>query len=284
MQPITYHAPASVDEACELLSRHGDDARVLAGGQSLVQLLKQRLVSAQHVVDVGGIDGLDEVRLVDGSLRVGATATYAAVRRDETVREAVPAIPEMIATIGDRQVRARGTLVGGVAHADPDGDPPVLATALDATVRARSADGERTIPAPEFYEGLFQTALSPDELVAAVEFQVLGGDEVAVYRSFTPRMGDYAVASVALVAGVEDGDCLVDSRVVAGGVADTPLRLSAAEEALDGVPLDSGRLETVEAAARDAVDPLSDPEFSSEYRASLVGTLVSDAATAAVDR
>lgn len=283
MQGVTYHAPETLAEACDLLDRHGDDARVLAGGQSLIQLLKQRLVGAEHVVDIGGIDGLGAIRVDDDALRVGAMATYADVRRDAAVRSRLPVLPEMIATVGDRQVRARGTLVGGVAHADPDGDPPVLATALDATIHLRGAGGERSVRAGAFYQGLFETAMAPDELVTAVDFPLPDDGTVAAYRSFTPRMGDYAVASVALVADASDDATLVDPRVVAGGVADTPRRLPRVEEAIDGTAMTDDRRDEVAATAREAVDPVSDAEFDGEYRRSLLGTLVVRAVTAALD-
>ena len=159
----------------------------------------------------------------------------------------------------------------------------MLATALDATVHLRSTGGARAVQAEQFYQGLFETAREPDELVTAVDFPVPDEGRVAAYRSYTPRMGDYAVAAVALVAGVADEATLVDPRVVAGGVADTPIRLTRVEEAIDDTALTEDHQDEVAATARDAVDPVGDVEFDVAYRRSLVGTLVVRAATAALE-
>lgn len=281
MQQVSFHSPETVERACELLATHGENARVLAGGQSLVQMLKQRLVDAEHVVDISGIDGLGGIRLADDTLWIGATETYAAVSHSPTVREALPVLPETVRTIGDQQVRNRGTLVGGVAHADPEGDPPVLATATGATVRLRSRDGERTVSAPDFYRGMYETACRSDELLTAVGFPV-HDDRAGAFRSYTPRQGDYAVASVAVTTGFAAG-AFSDPRVVAGAVSEGPSRLPEVEAVLDGAVPDPDTLDAAAETASDSVDPMGDGEFSAAYRESMVGTLAADAVESACE-
>lgn len=283
MQPIEFHAPGDVAEACGLLAEFGDDAAVLAGGQSLIQLLKQRVVGADHLVHVGDLEELRRIRREDDRVWIGAAVTYEQARRSEVVADAVGVLPEMIATVGDTQVRSRGTLIGGIAHADPRGDPPVLAVALDATLRLRSTRGTREVPASAFYYGLFDTECEDDELVVEAGFPILGDRTGASYRSFAPRRGDYAVASVAAVIELDDEGRVADATLVVGAVGDAPQRLETAREGLVGERPDGERLEAVVAEASEEAEVVGDEEWSAEYKRALVGTLVEDALAAAIE-
>jgi CO/xanthine dehydrogenase FAD-binding subunit len=275
MQRISFHSPSSVDEVCELLAERPEETRVVAGGQSLIQMLKQRLVAAERIVDISSLDELTGIRHHDDRIWVGAGETYAAVGDHELVCEHVPVLAEAVATIGDAQIRNRGTLVGGIVHADPQGDPPVVATALDATIRIRDAETERTASAREFYEGLFTTDLGPTELVTEVGFPVRE-DRAETFRSFTPRKGDYAVASV--VASAPDGESasIADAAFTAGAVGDYPQFVDGADLELDVADGAVGR-ESVAEAVADAVQIEGDEEWSASYKRRLVEHLVSEA-------
>lgn len=276
MQEITFHRPGSVDAARDLLAEHGRDAAVLAGGQSLVQMLKQRLVDADHVVDITGIDELDALALEDDVLRVGAGVTYSDVRDHPAVEERVPVLYEALGTVGDVQIRSRGTLAGGIAHADPQGDPPVVASALDATIHVTGPDGERTVPASEFFWGLFETDLESDELVTAVDVPLLPASSYSTYRAFAPRQGDYAVASLAAVLEF-DGDAVADATLTVGSVGDVPQRVGAAEDVVEGQRLTEARVEEAAAAAAEDVDAFGDEMGSEAYKETLVERLTRDA-------
>lgn len=275
MQRIDFYSPSSVAEVCELLDERPYETRVVAGGQSLIQMLKQRLVSAEAIIDISSLDELTGIRREGDRLWIGAGETYAAIRDDDQIREHLPVLPEVISTIGDTQIRNRGTLVGGIAHADPQGDPPVVAMALDATVRIRSMDGEREVSAREFYRGLFETALEPTELITEVGFPV-SDDRTATFRSFTPRKGDYAIASVVVTAPESGSAPLSKSAFTAGAVGDYPQVVTGADlemDATDSVP----NREAVGEAVAGAVRIDSDEEWSALYRRRLLEHIVQEA-------
>jgi CO/xanthine dehydrogenase FAD-binding subunit len=282
MQDITFHRPETLDAACELLGEHGHDVAVLAGGQSLVQMLKQRLVNADHVLDITAIPELDGITAGDDALHVGAAVTYERVREHLTVEERVPALREALGTVGDVQIRSRGTLAGGIAHADPQGDPPVIASALDAILHITGPHGSRTVPAEEFFRGLFDTALEPDELIEAVEVPYLPETAYSTYNAFAPREGDYAIASLALVLDFDDGR-VSDATLTVGSVGDVPTRLTAAEDTLVGERLTEDRCGQAAAVARETVDAFGDDMGSAEYKEALVERLVRDSLGDALD-
>ena len=275
MQRINFHSPSSVEEVCALLAERPHDTRVVAGGQSLIQMLKQRLVAAETIVDISSLDELRGIRRENDRLWIGAGETYAAVRDHDLIREHFPVLPEVISTIGDTQIRNRGTLVGGIAHADPQGDPPVVATALDAMVRIKSTDGEREVSAQEFYRGLFETVLEPAELVTEVGFPIVDG-HMASFQSFTPRKGDYAVASVIVTAPEGDSVPLSEVAFTAGAVGDYPQVITGEDLRVDATASVPDRAMIGEAVA-DAVRIDGDEEWSASYRRRLLEQLVQEA-------
>jgi carbon-monoxide dehydrogenase medium subunit len=269
MQQIEFHSPSSIEDVCALLAEDPEDTTVIAGGQSLVQMLKGRLVGASKVIDISNLAELEGIERTGGQIRIGAAETYAAVRRHSEVRSAVPVLPKMIATIGDTQIRNRGTLVGGIAHADPQGDPPVLATALNAELSVRSADGERTVPGREFYRGLFETALAPDELVTEVAFPVPEDRTELTFRSFTPRDGDYAVATVVPSITVEDGGEVTDVTITVGAVGDRPQVIDIGTERTSA--------DAIADHVAEAASVEGDEEWSEQYRRDLIESLTVEA-------
>ncbi|MWV38507.1 xanthine dehydrogenase family protein subunit M [Natrialba sp. INN-245] len=277
MKPITYLEPETVDEACEQLDRHGNDAVVLAGGQSLLQILKRRLVQADYVVDITAIDDLHELGESDGSFRIGAAVPYVDIVQHPVVRSQIPGLAEAIETIGDHQIRCRGTFVGGIAHADPQGDPPIIATALDAEFHIASVDGTRTVSASEFYAGLFETDLNQGELITHVEVPLSEDNEISTYQSFTRRMGDYAIAAVALSTSLSNDETMTDPRVVVGAATHGPTRLSSVEDSLEDSVITDDIIDEAAETARENVDATDDEVATAAYKSHLVGELTRDA-------
>jgi CO/xanthine dehydrogenase FAD-binding subunit len=253
--PFAYHRPTSTREALDMLASAGDDASVLAGGQSLVPLMNFRIAQPAHLVDINFVDELDYVRVDDGWLAIGARTRQAAVERSAEVARAAPLLSEAMRSVAHPPVRHRGTVVGSVAHADPAAELPAVLLALDGEVVLRSPDGERRVAAAEFFTGALMTARAPRELVTEVRVPASnGGGAGHALVEFSRRHADFAVAGAA-VAG---------DAVALFGVADTPVRASAAEQLLAG---NSGAAPAdVAAAATQALQPNTDVHGGVEYR------------------
>jgi carbon-monoxide dehydrogenase medium subunit/6-hydroxypseudooxynicotine dehydrogenase subunit alpha len=259
--PFAYARAESAEEAVSLLAEHGDDAKVIAGGQSLVPLLNFRLARPSVLVDVTPIAELDYVRNGDG-LAVGALCRHAELERLDAIG-AWQALAEAVPLIGHYPIRARGTAGGSVAHADPSAELPLLCAAYDAEIDALGPQGKRTIEAAQFFRGTFATALRPDELLLEVRFPAPPAGTRSAFEEFSERAGDFALASVCAVVG--DGS----ARLALGGVGPTPLRATEAERVLaQGAPAG----EVAELAAREC-DPAGDFHASAEFRRELVAEL-----------
>jgi carbon-monoxide dehydrogenase medium subunit len=258
---FAYHAPASLEEALDLLA--DGDARPLAGGHSLLPAMKLRLAEPGALVDLRGVPGLDGIARDGDELVVGALARHAAVASSEVVREACPALAQAAALIGDRQVRNRGTIGGSLAHADPGADYPTAVTALGATIVAAGKGGERTLPAGDFFTGVFTTALEPGELITAVRAPA---GRRGVYLKHRHPASGYAVVGVAAVGS--DGDV----RLAVGGVAGVPWTVT--------VPR-GGAADAVSNAIGESLDgAIGDTYASAEYRVHLAGVLARRAVAA----
>jgi aerobic carbon-monoxide dehydrogenase medium subunit len=267
-----YHRPASLGEALELLGSL-EDARPLAGGHSLLPIMKTRLASPAALVDIGRLADLAGVTLDGDTLTIGALTTHADVAASETVRSACPILAETAAHIGDRQVRHRGTIGGSLAHADPGADYPTVVKALGATIVGSSTRGERSIPADDFFTGIFATALEPDELVTAVRIPgFVQGTAGAYLRHRNPASG-YTVVGVAAVGRLEAGACSA-LRVTVGGVTGFPVDARAAAEALVGQgPSEAAIADAAGRVGEALLQPIGDSYASGEYRVHLAGVL-----------
>jgi carbon-monoxide dehydrogenase medium subunit len=269
-----YHRPGSLDEALALL---GEESRPLAGGHSLLPLMKMRLSTPEALVDLADVPGLDGISEDGDGLRVGALATHASVAASELVRSRCPVLAETAALIGDPQVRNRGTLGGSVAHADPAADYPTILTALGATLSVTGENGEREIAADDFFVGMFGTALQPGELVVAAKVPATPAGTGAAYVKHRHPASFYAVVGVAAVVAVENGSC-TNARLTIGGVTGAPVDATAAAEAVVGAPPS----EESAAAAADMVaqalpSAMSDTYASGEYRTHLARVLAKSA-------
>ena len=278
-----YHRPTSVEEAIGLLSS-GEEVRALAGGHSLLPMMKLRLATPTALVDLARIPGLDGIERDGDSLRIGALATHASVASSDVVREACPVLAEAAAGIGDRQVRNRGTIGGSVAHADPGADYPTVLRALEATILVQWPDGGREVAAGDCFVGIFTTALTTGELVTGVRVPVTKPGMGGAYAKHPHPASGYSVAGVAAVLTVDGGAC-TRARVIVGGAMPTPMRATAAEKALVG---SAPTVEAIASAAdkvAEALDsPTGDTYASAEYRVHLATVLAKRALTAAAER
>jgi aerobic carbon-monoxide dehydrogenase medium subunit len=275
--PFTYHRAHSVAETVALLAELGDEAKILAGGLSLVPMMNFRLARPTALVDVTRIEGLSYLRPdPDGrdGLRIGALTTHRAVElsRDPAVRGGFGVLPRAARWIGHYPIRCRGTFGGSIAHADPTSEWCLLAVLLDAQVVLAGPDGQRTVPAAGFFQGYYTTAAGPDEMITELWFPRPAPR--AVLAEFAQRQGDFAIVAAAVSADIEDGVCR-SGRVVLGGVGPLPVQVDAA--ALAGQPAAAGTWEAMGEHAAAQVDPPEDTHGTSEYRRRLTATLVARA-------
>jgi carbon-monoxide dehydrogenase medium subunit len=274
-----YLRPTTVADAVAALSSAGEDGKLLAGGQSLMPVLRLRLAAPSTVVDLGGIPALRAIRLEGDALVVGATATHAEVSNSSLVASEAPLLAAAARTVGDRQVRHRGTLGGSLAHADPAADLMGAAVALDAMMVVQGSAGQRSIPAREFFVDVFTTALAPDEVLVEVRFPRQGGWS-ARYEKFHRTAQAWAVVGVAAAVRKSNG-AIAEARVALTNVGPTPVRASAVEAALVGAS-DLAAVKAAAAHAAEGLTPPSDLNGSAEYRRHLAGVLTARAvATAA---
>ncbi len=271
--PLEYLAVATPEEALAALARFDGNARLLAGGQSLVPLLSMRLMRPTAVIDINGIAGLDRVEAEDGVVRIGALTRYSALEASAVVRERLPLLARAIPFVGDRQIRNRGTLGGALCHADPAGEMALCAVTLGARLRILGAAGRRELDAEAFFQGPYTTALEPTEMVEAVEFPDGAGTE-AVVVEHARRHGDFAVVSVAVTGRRAPDGSWRWIRIGLGAVAERPRYARSASEALAGTRLDRADAEAAAARCLEVAEPASDVRASAEYRRHLVPILV----------
>ncbi len=226
-----YHAPATVDEALEILAQYGESAKILAGGQSLIPMLALRLTSFAHLVDLRRIVGLDSIDRRDGMVRVGARVTESAVERSDEMAAAAPLVTRATPLIGHFQIRNRGTLCGSIAHADPSAEYPAVAVALGAEMEIVSRRGSRTVSAEDFFVGFWTTTLRADELLAAVAFPVWKGRCGFGFQEFARRHGDFALSGAAIGIEADADDRITGCRIALMGMGLIPERARAAESA-----------------------------------------------------
>jgi aerobic carbon-monoxide dehydrogenase medium subunit len=252
---FTYAAPTTLDGCVELLARHGDDAKLLAGGQSLVPLMNLRLAAPEVVVDLNRVEGLSYVRERDGHVAVGALTRHRELAEAPLVRSACPLLAFAASLVGYPAIRARGTLGGSLAHADPSAELPLAAVALDAELEVAGPGGRRAIAARDFFAGYFTTAMAPEEVLVEVRFarQAPGG---WAFEEFSRKTGDFALAAVAVTATFAGG-ALEELRIAVGGAGDRPLRAPGAEATLRGAtPSAEALAQAADAVAQETVPQL----------------------------
>ncbi|OFV86162.1 MAG: carbon monoxide dehydrogenase [Acidobacteria bacterium RIFCSPHIGHO2_12_FULL_67_30] len=279
-----YFAPRSLDEALTLLARHGPEAKLLAGGHSLLPMMKLRLAAPRVVIDLGRVPGLAYIREEGGRIVIGAMATHADIEHSELLKRRAPLLAETAAEIGDVQVRNCGTLGGTAAHADPAADYPAALLALDAEFVLASRQGARTVAASDFFVDMLTTALVPGEILTEVRFAADGARTGSAYRKLHQPASGFAIVGVATRVTLDAGGRCAGVAVGITGVAPKAYRATGVERGLGGQSLDSKRIAEAAAQAARGVEPLADLHASARYRAAMATVFTRRALAAALER
>jgi len=279
-----YHRAASLEEAVALLGRHGGEAKVLSGGMSLLPMLKLRLGSFSHLVDIGRIPGLDYVREEGGFLRIGANTRQAALERSELIRGKYPALADAVPLIADPLVRNRATIGGNIANGDPGNDQPAIALALGASFVLRGPKGERSVPANQFYKALYTTALAPDEILTEVRIPVPPPHSGGAYQKLKRKTGDFAAAAVAVQLTLNGNGAVERAGIALTNVAPTPVEAPQAAKFLAGKKADEKVIAEAARLAAAAGSPSADRRGSVEYKREMTRVLTARALRKALQR
>lgn len=272
-----YHRPQTLDEAVALLGQ-SEDAKILAGGHSLVPAMKFRLAQPKTVIDISRIAELSYIREANGGIAIGAMTTHFQIESSDLLYKRCPLMPEVAVNIGDVQVRNKGTLAGSLAHADPAADWPAAILALDAELEIAGPNGRRCVKASEFFVDMMQTAVQPNELLSEIRLPITGRS--VAYAKFAQKASGFAIAGVAVVIDKQSKSV----RVGITGVASKAYRASAVERALQARPLTSELIAQAASKAPEGIDPLNDIHASAEYRAHLARVNTRRALEIAVSR
>lgn len=278
-----YHAPATVPEALALLSRLGTDAKLLAGGHSLLPMMKLRFALPAHLIDLNRIAELRGIREQGDEIVIGAMTVENELLSSELLHSKVPLLPEAVRQIADPQVRNRGTIGGDLAHGDPANDHPALALALDATLIVQGAQGRRSIKAGEFFLGTYATALTDEEILCEIRVRALPAHTGCAYEKLKRKTGDWATAAVAVVMQMSGGK-VTAVRIALTNAAPTALRAEDAEQAVLGSCLDEATLHAAAAKAMAICDPAPDLRGDREYKIAMTGQMVRRALLQAAQR
>jgi len=282
--PFEYHAPDSLEEVLALLAEYGDEAKVLAGGQSLMPLLAMRLARPAHLVDVNGVADLAGTHERDGTIAFGAMVRARDAERSPTVREALPLLAEALPFVGHVAIRNRGTIGGSMAHADASAELPAVAVATEAEMVVRSVRGERTLTAGEFFSGHFTTALDDDECLLEVRFPRSAAGVGWCFSEVARRHGDFALVGVGAMVALDEGGSIGEARLALLGVSDRAVRVPIAEAGLVGEEPSAGVFAAAADAAVADLEPASDVHGSAAFRRHLAGVTVRRALATAADR
>ena len=267
-----YHAPTSVEEAIALLTRYGGEAKLLAGGQSLMPLLNFRLSRPAALVDLNTIPGLAYIREADGEIRLGAMTRQRTIEFSDVVRRRLPLLTEATALVAHLPIRTRGTIGGSLAHADPSAEYPAVLAALHGTVVVRGPRGERTLGPAELFQSYLTTSLGPDEILVEVRLPAMAAGAGVAFEEFSRRHGDFAIVGVAAML-VGDGERCRTARLATAGAGPVPVRLRSAEEILERDGLSEAAIEAAARRAAGLVEPDSDIHASAAYRKNLTRVL-----------
>jgi carbon-monoxide dehydrogenase medium subunit len=279
-----YFAPTSLDGALNLLAQGGEDAKLLAGGHSLLPMMKLRLTSPARLIDLGRIAELRDIREEGDTIAIGAMTTHADIKRSDLLRRRAALLPETAAEIGDVQVRNRGTIGGSAAHADPAGDYPAALLALEAQFTLASTKGTRTVAAKEFFVDILTTVLEPGEILTGIRLQAVKTRSGAAYCKLHQPASGFALVGVAAHLVFGNGGRCQRARVAITGVASKPYRATAVERLLERHSIDAKRIATAAARAAEGVEPRADMHASARYRAAMAQVFARRALTRAFER
>jgi CO/xanthine dehydrogenase FAD-binding subunit len=282
--PFRYIAARSIEEALAAKAEHGEDARFLAGGQSLVPAMNFRLVQPAVLIDLNPLAELAGIERADGAVRIGAMTRYRALERDPIVLRDLPLISEALPEIAHPQIRNRGTIGGNLANADPASELPAIVRALGGRLHARSAVSERTIKAADFFVGALTTVLAADEMLTAIELPVLPPRSGTAFLEMSRRRGDCALAGVAAVVMLDADEICLNARLAYCGLGDRPIHAGTAAQSLIGQRLSEAAFAEAARLAQSAVDPQGSVHASKDYQRHLAGVLTRRALKTATER
>ncbi len=268
-----YLKPQTLDACVSLLAEHGDTAQVLAGGQSLMPMMNLRLAAPEQLIDIQALDDLRGIREQQDRITIGALETHEQIARSPIIRQHLPLMAEAAPHIAHVAIRARGTIGGSLALADPAAEWPACCLALGADIELVSTRGRRRVAASDYFLGLYTTARQPDELVVAIHIPSANADSVHIFREVSRRRGDFAIAGLAVVAQ-RRGDALHNVNLALFGVADRPVLATNAMAAIEGQPLAAASIEAARAALTTELSPPDDPAYPAAYKRSVAGTLL----------
>jgi len=271
--PFEYIKPGSLDEVFSLLDRYGDDARILAGGQTLMATLNMRLSEPQLLIDIGSIEGLRGISLLDGCVSIGAMTRHSEIEDSAVIAEYLPLLSMAAPHVAHRAIRNRGTLGGSLAFSDPAAEWPACTVALDATIVLVGKGGERRVKAGDFFLDLYTTAMQPDEIIKACEFPLPASSSRSAFLELARRHGDYAIVGLAATGRLQGG-VLTDLHLVFLGTANTPVRARAAEARIEGNVLDSTVLDSAKSALTTELLPAADLYNGAQTKLHLAGVLM----------
>ena len=276
MKPASfdYYAPTDIDEALDILTAHGDDAKLLAGGQSLMPMMNMRLATPQVVVDINRIPELSGIaQAPDGGLTLGAMTRQRTIERSSDIRQHCPVMADALPLLGHFQIRNRGTIGGSVVHADPAAELPAVLMALEAELVLRNAERQRVVPVDEFFVTFLTTATEPDELLTEIRLPAWSPAWGWNIQEVSRRQGDFALVGSVAMLQIDDEEICRAARLVLFGVGDTPVRVADAEASMIGQRLDDARLQTVAEIVTEALDPEGDIHASATYRKEVGGVM-----------
>lgn len=277
--PFAYVRAESLDQVFDLLDEHGDDARILAGGQSLMATLNMRLSAPEVLIDINRIDGLSDITRNGDTLRVGSLARHSQVLASEDVAAMAPLVAQAMPHVAHQAIRNRGTFGGSIAFADPAAEMPAVSRAIGARMILQSRSGTRTVDANDFYLGLFETAMEPGELLVAVEIPKIADDGRTAFMELARRSGDYAIVGIGVQGRIDSGN-FADMRLVFLGAGDRPILASAASDALNGNPHNDDTVAAAQSALDADLDPMADLNGPPEMKMHLARVLTKRALNA----
>lgn len=267
-----YHSPSTLDEALALIAEHGDDAKLLAGGHSLLPMMKMRFAAPPHLVDLNGIDELRGISLDGDTIVIGAMTTENDLIASDLLADKCPLLPEAARQIADPQVRNRGTIGGDICHGDPANDQPAVTMAADASYVLRGSGGDRTVHSSEFFLGAFYTALEPNEVMTQIRIPAANGASGSAYVKLKRKTGDWATAAAAVQLTLSGGTC-TSIRIALTNANQTAFRATDAEDMLTGKSIDEALINEAAEKVMAAADPVEDLRGSVEYKTHMTGEM-----------
>ncbi len=283
-QSFQYESPGTIAEAISLLQKHGDEAKILSGGHSLIPMMKLRFASPEYVIDINNIPGLSHIIKEDGVVRIGALTRESEIEHSDLLKKHFPIFADVTKLIADPQVRNRGTLGGNLAHGDAANDHPAAMLALRANVIITGSDGDRIVPIDEFFFGFYQTAIQPDEILTEIQLPVPPPGTGSAYHKLERKVGDYATAGVAVQLTLDGNGICTAVGIGLTNVNPVPLRAARSEEALLGKPITEETIALAAQYASEDCSPSSDLRGSEEYKRAMVAVLLKRMVHKAVER